>query len=155
MWANKESSVKGARKIASSARAADRLRADQRAIGLMLAIVLLSGFAFRLTHLLLFAAAVEAALGLYVFRFSRLAWRDPDLTIEAWQTFYSYFRPGSLRSRRLLRAIAVFGLFGGSLLIASALLSLGYSPTGHATSVWFVFSGCAAAALLLLPRRRG
>jgi len=73
-----------------------RARADRRALLLVLAVIVLCGIAFRLTHLEMFAAIVMAAVGLYIIRFSRLAFRDPDQTIGAWQSFYSYLRPGSI-----------------------------------------------------------
>lgn len=75
----------------------------------MLAVVLLSTIGLRLTHAQLFGAVAAVALGPYVIRFSRLAYRDPDQTIGAWQTFYSYLRPGSVWSQRFLRGVAIFG----------------------------------------------
>jgi hypothetical protein len=129
-----------------------RLRMDRRALWQTLAVVAVCAIAFRLTHLQLFAAIIEAVLGLYVIRFCRLAYRDPDETIGAWQSFYSYLRPGSVWSRRFLRGVSVFGLFAGMLLMTSSLVSLlGYSATEHLGFGWLVIGGCAIAALLLLP----
>ena len=126
-----------------------RARADRRALLLVLAVIVLCGIAFRLTHLEMFAAIVMAAVGLYIIRFSRLAFRDPDQTIGAWQSFYSYLRPGSIWSRRFIRGLGAFGLFGGMFFVASsALLLLRYFP-----SWWFLLGGCAIAAFLLLPRK--
>jgi hypothetical protein len=89
-----------------------RLRADRRALLLTLAAIATCGLGLRLTHVQLFGALARSALGLYVIRFARLAYRDPDETIGAWQSFYSYLQPGSTWSRRFLRGIAVVGLFG-------------------------------------------
>jgi hypothetical protein len=126
-----------------------RARADRRALLLVLAVIVLCGIAFPLTHLEMFAAIVMAAAGLYIIRFSRLAFRDPDQTIGAWQSFYSYLRPGSIWSRRFIRALGVFGVFGGMVFIASSVFSLlRYSP-----STWLVIGGSAVAALLLLARK--
>jgi hypothetical protein len=126
-----------------------RARADRRALLLTIAVVILSALTFRLTHLQVLGAIVPAALGLYLIRFCRLAYRDPDETIGAWQSFYSYLRPGSIWSRRFIRALGVFGVFGGMVFIASSVFSLlRYSP-----STWLVIGGSAVAALLLLARK--
>jgi len=80
-----------------------------------LLVVMLCGIAFRITHAQAFAALMTASVGSYVIRFSRLAYRNPDETIGAYQSFYSYLRPESLWSRRFLRGVAIIGLFGGVL----------------------------------------
>ena len=131
-----------------------RLRADHRALLRVLAAVVLCGVAFRLTHAQLFGALIAAALGLYVIRFSRLAYRDPDETIGAWQSFYGYLRPGSVRSRRFLRGVAVAGLFAGTLLVAASVAALVDSPFAHPGFRWLWIGGSALTTLLLpLPTR--
>ena len=69
--------------------------------------LLLAGFAlgaslFGLSHLQTFDAIIMAAIGLYVIWVCRIAYRDPDEAIGAWQWFYWYLRPGSPASRRFL-----------------------------------------------------
>lgn len=135
--------------------AASRYKSDLRALTLTLTIVVLSGAIFRFTHVQLFAVTAVVAIGLYLIRFGRLAYPDPDMTIEAWQSFYSYLQPGSRRSRVFLRAVAVFGLFGGVLLIATSLVSLlGQLPDERAHYVWLAIGGSMLTAFLLLPRRK-
>lgn len=67
--------------------AASRYKSDLRALTLTLTIVVLSGAIFRFTHVQLFAVTAVVAIGLYLIRFGRLAYPDPDMTIEAWQSF--------------------------------------------------------------------
>lgn len=134
--------------------AAARHKSDLRALILTLTIIGLFGAMYRWTHVQMFAVAAVVAVGLYLIRFGRLAYLDPDTTIDAWQSFYSYLRPGSRRSRIFLRGVAVVGVFGGVLFITTSLLGLlNLSPHERTYHAWLAIGGSALIAFLLLPRR--
>jgi hypothetical protein len=88
-----------------------RFRADMRALIVMLGVIVLAGLGFRLTKVRLFAAVLYLALGLYVIRFSRLTYRDPDETYGAWPSHFWFLREGSIGSRRFLRGCPYSGSF--------------------------------------------
>jgi hypothetical protein len=60
------------------------------------------------------------AVGVIVIRFGRSSYARPGITLERW---YSYL-PRKDWSRRLLRGISVFWVFGGFLIIATGITSL-------------------------------
>jgi hypothetical protein len=125
-----------------------RFRTDLRILVFTLGAVAIGGVAFRLTKVRLFAAAIYVAVGLYVIRFCRLAYSDPDETIGAWRSHFWHLRPGSAGSRRFLRGLSIIGLFGGSLLLI-APLPLWYSAADH-RGIGFALIGCSAVAAFLL-----
>jgi hypothetical protein len=90
-----------------------RLRSDLGAFLLTMVAIAVCGVGFRLKHVGFLPALAEASIGLYVIRFSRLAYRDPVETIEAWQHFYSSETRVSLVAKisardRRLRALRRF-----------------------------------------------
>jgi hypothetical protein len=91
---------------------------------LLVAASALASIAFPPTHLETFEAIALVALGLYLIRFGRLAYRDPDVTIEVRQSFYWFLQPASVASRRFIRGLAIFGLFAGTAMITNVVFAL-------------------------------
>ena len=60
------------------------------------------------------------AVGVLVIRFGRSSYARPEITLQRW---YSYL-PRKDWSRRLLRGLSVFWVFGGFLVIATGITGL-------------------------------
>jgi hypothetical protein len=95
---------------------------------------------------------IWVAMGAYLIWFGRFAYSRPVMCIQRWQSFYWYLRAESPSSQKFLRAVGLFGKFGGVLFVTTAAL-LTWNPTDRAQYFWAWMLGSLVITFILVPRR--